>query len=72
MFSKKWQAIGQLKPKWFYGDIVPTKIRNPDNNFVAILSKGWHHGVPLGDWLKKKKVSAIIIKQQFGFPMSTT
>ena len=28
--------------------------------------------VPLGDWLKKKKVSAIIIKQQFGFPMSTT
>ena len=28
--------------------------------------------VPLGDWLKKKKVTAIIIKQQFGFPMSTT
>ena len=28
--------------------------------------------VPLGDWLEKKKVPAIIIKQQFGFPMSTT
>ena len=28
--------------------------------------------VPLGDWPKKRKVSAIIIKQQFGFPMSTT
>ena len=28
--------------------------------------------VPLGDWLEKKKVTAIIIKQQFGFPMSTT
>ena len=28
--------------------------------------------VPLGDWQKKKKVPAIIIKQQFGFPMSTT
>ena len=28
--------------------------------------------VPLGDWLEKKKATAIIIKQQFGFPMSTT
>ena len=28
--------------------------------------------VPLGDWLEKKNVTAIIIKQQFGFPMSTT
>ena len=28
--------------------------------------------VPLGDWLEKKKLPAIIIKQQFGFPMSTT
>ena len=28
--------------------------------------------VPLSDWLKKKKVPAIIIKQQFGFPMSST
>ena len=28
--------------------------------------------VPLGDWLEKKKIPAIIIKQQFGFPMSTT
>ena len=28
--------------------------------------------VPLGDWLEKKKVAAIIIKQQFGFPISTT
>ena len=28
--------------------------------------------VPLGDWLEKKKAPAIIIKQQFGFPMSTT
>ena len=32
--------------------------------------------VPLGDWLEKKKataiIMAIIIKQQFGFPKSTT
>ena len=28
--------------------------------------------VPLGDWLEKKKATAIIIKQQFGFSMSTT
>ena len=28
--------------------------------------------VPLGDWLEKKKATAIIIKQKFGFPMSTT
>ena len=27
--------------------------------------------VPLGDWLEKKKVKAIIIKQQFGFPIRT-
>ena len=27
--------------------------------------------VPLGDWLEKKEATAIIIKQQFGFPMST-
>jgi hypothetical protein len=26
--------------------------------------------VPLGDWLEKKKVTAIIIKQQFGFPIN--
>ena len=30
-----------------------------------------YHTVPLGDWLEKKKVPAIIIKQQCGFPMST-
>ena len=30
-----------------------------------------YNTVPLGDWLEKK-VSAMIIKQQFGFPMSTT
>ena len=32
------------------------------------------HGrtVRLGDWLERKKVTAIIIKQQFGFPISTT
>ena len=28
--------------------------------------------VPLGDWLEEKKVTAIIIKQQLLFPMSTT
>ena len=37
---------------------------------LAIMSI--YFTVPLGDWLVKKKVPAIIIKQQFGFPMSTT
>ena len=41
----------------------------PSSNTLAL---GLFHTVPLGDWLEKKKVPAIIIKQQFGFPMSTT
>ena len=32
----------------------------------------FHFTVPLGDCLEKKKYTAIIIKQQFGFPISTT
>jgi hypothetical protein len=30
-----------------------------------------HLTVSLGDWLEKKKVTAIIIKQQFGFSIRT-
>ena len=39
---------------------------------TTVASKYIPSTVPLGDWLEKKKVTAIIIKQQFGFPMSTT
>ena len=35
-------------------------------NFVSVLT------VSLGDWLEKRKVTSIIIKQQFGFPIGTT
>ena len=38
----------------------------------AVSPKLMFFTVPLGDWVEKKKVPAIIIKQQFGFPMSTT
>ena len=31
-----------------------------------------NHTVPLGDWLEKIQLTALIIKQQFGFSMSTT
>ena len=31
-----------------------------------------HNLCMIGDWLEKKIFTAIIIKQQFGFPMSTT
>ena len=33
---------------------------------------GFQITVPLGDWLERKKVTAIIIKQQFGFAIRTT
>ena len=32
----------------------------------------YYSTVPLGDWLEKKNVTAIIIKQQFGFAIRTT
>ena len=37
------------------------------NTYTTLLGT-----VPLSDWLEKKKAPAIIIKQQFGFPMSTS
>ena len=45
-------------------------IKSQSTNIPAVESN--NDTVPLGDWLEKKKVTAIIIKQQFGFPMSTT
>ena len=40
------------------------------HNTFSVIIQG--SNVPLGDWLEKKKVTAIIIKQQFGFAISTT
>ena len=61
--------------------VGPTVIMNPDyinlkqtshlSDYPAFLRIDYTT-VPLGDWLERKKVPAIIIKQQFGFPMSTT
>ena len=45
----------------------------PNQLYISLNSIEYMYvTVPLGDWLEKKKFSAIIIKQQFGFPMSTT
>ena len=47
-------------------------MKNLMTNKVIYMTKKLYHTVPLGDWLEKKNVPPIIIKQQFGFPMSTT
>jgi NAD(P)H-flavin reductase len=50
--------------------------KGPFTNYVykrrGVGGRGIFNTVPLGNWLEKKKVTAIIIKQQFGFAMSTT
>ena len=43
-------------------NLAPTKTETIYNIYVYSLPT-----VPLGDWLEKKNVPAIIIKQQFGF-----
>ena len=45
---------------------------NIDENKIAYKRFNMQYTVPLGDWLEKKNVTAIIIKQQSGFAMSTT
>ena len=54
------------------------KSKNNTNN-TKILSESNLHSlqnkyvtVPLCDWLERKKVPALIIKKQFGFPIRTT
>ena len=42
------------------------KIKKVTNQII------FNYTVPLGDWLEKKKVPGIIIKQQFEFPIRTT
>ena len=63
----KWEKRNERKK-------LVTKTVETDGNY-KFGNNFWYSytaTVPLGDWLEKKKVPAIIIKQQFGFPMSTT
>ena len=40
-----------------------------DSNLETLIQLPITYTVPLGDWLEKKKATAIIIKHQFGFPI---
>ena len=60
---------------WLYVDITTCHEQDKSpynetksNEFPHITTR-YQVTVPLSDWLEKKKVKAIIIKQKFGFPI---
>ena len=64
---KKKSKIEKMLIPFPFSKYVHIRISRKINDTMKILIT-----VPLGDWLERKKVTAIIIKQQFGVPIGTT
>ena len=73
-FSKKKKPrIAKNKAKKTITEVTTRVTRGSLNRNLPFASKlPTYFTVSLGNWLERKKVTAIIIKQQFGFNMSTT
>ena len=65
---KKWKATQAKLEAAQMEDAAPAADSDSDEDLDEVCL----FTVPLGDWLEKKNVPAIIIKQQFGFAISTT
>ena len=65
LMKRKFHPLGRCSDYLHFTTRFSLKLQNTSNGVLQPT-------VPLGDWLKKKNVPAIIIKQQFGFPISTT
>ena len=66
----KASEVGQIECQTCEKKNLCSKKNFRENFFEIFFMESYPY--PLGDWLEKKNVPAIIIKQQFGFPISTT